>query len=99
MELTLIKTFLFQSTLPEKGATTNKSFGRYAYFNFNPRSLRRERQVPTTITFIAMSFQSTLPEKGATLLLIITTAGKDLFQSTLPEKGATLSAQRTTERK
>ena len=60
-------TWIFQSTLPEKGATLAMQIALQVSENFNPRSPRRERRpqkVPVVMLFV---FQSTLPEKGATI--------------------------------
>ena len=58
--------FLFQSTLPVWGATTQVTVAQGDMANFNPRSPCGERQQITAAIPGDMGFQSTLPVWGAT---------------------------------
>ena len=80
--------FLFQSTLPVKGATKLCDSLSCFFRNFNPRSPWRERRQSCAYVARYIIFQSTLPVKGATGLH---SSEKNawIFQSTLPVKGAT----------
>ena len=59
--------YLFQSTLPARGATVRLLLPGPPGDNFNPRSPRGERRfVGTEDQWLASLFQSTLPMRGAT---------------------------------
>ena len=57
---------VFQSTLPARGATRDRSHGERANAYFNPRSPRGERLRLWANVRSAQRFQSTLPARGAT---------------------------------
>ena len=85
------RAFLFQSTLPARGATPLFFQHLHRHRDFNPRSPHGERPNYVLTLVEACAFQSTLPARGATLLE--GNPGKQkLFQSTLPARGATLAA-------
>ena len=80
--------WLFQSTLPSRGATRVVHALRPTGVDFNPRSPRGERLTSLCHAPASARFQSTLPSRGATT----TSGGGDtnvVFQSTLPSRGAT----------
>ena len=59
-------TFVFQSTLPARGATADTALPASPRNYFNPRSPRGERLLPASVLCILSIFQSTLPARGAT---------------------------------
>ena len=84
--------FLFQSTLPLRGATCTAVPHRTAGGYFNPRSPYGERQRSRYTGCVRRGFQSTLPLRGATSNSVIFRCPCQ-FQSTLPLRGATLTNQ------
>ena len=60
--------YLFQSTLPARGATTSHRSTPRPWDDFNPRSPRGERLAGSERSFIPTPFQSTLPARGATAI-------------------------------
>ncbi len=58
--------FLFQSTLPARGATSRCTPSSNNCLNFNPRSPRGERPPARQTANSRRRFQSTLPARGAT---------------------------------
>ena len=59
--------FLFQSTLPARGATDMGIIAKKRWIDFNPRSPRGERLWELSTDSGGAIFQSTLPARGATL--------------------------------
>ena len=82
-------TFLFQSTLPVRGATASMASIKAAIDDFNPRSPCGERRRAANTRPGARKFQSTLPVRGATAALAVQRDYVPRFQSTLPVRGAT----------
>ncbi len=80
--------FLFQSTLPARGATFSQYLLHPSLKYFNPRSPHGERPSPRLATTTCPLFQSTLPARGATYRTGEFCASPS-FQSTLPARGAT----------
>ena len=80
--------FVFQSTLPARGATRRVQRLPCRQRDFNPRSPHGERTRGGDERGGGMAFQSTLPARGATAN-VATTVGISVFQSTLPARGAT----------
>ena len=62
--------FLFQSTLPIRGATSYHSFSWLPLRYFNPHSPYGERLKLTMTSIMTIIFQSTLPIRGATTAYI-----------------------------
>ncbi len=58
--------FVFQSTLPARGATLGVKHRQRRGDNFNPRSPRGERLSTLFLSATTARFQSTLPARGAT---------------------------------
>ena len=81
--------FLFQSTLPVGGATSDEEREIMKLHYFNPRSPWGERLKFTFSHRNFITFQSTLPVGGATLQPGDGNIAADGFQSTLPVGGAT----------
>ena len=79
----------FQSTLPLRGATSNRPKIPIQPPNFNPRSPYGERPTPPRPERMLKIFQSTLPLRGATRMWDHKNSQSG-FQSTLPLRGATL---------
>ncbi len=61
--------FVFQSTLPARGATLGVKHRQRRGDNFNPRSPRGERLSTLFLSATTARFQSTLPARGATLTM------------------------------
>ena len=59
--------WLFQSTLPARGATCTVHYKRSSVQHFNPRSPHGERQFILRPGVSRWIFQSTLPARGATV--------------------------------
>ena len=59
--------WVFQSTLPSRGATVKELLAGQIEYNFNPRSPRGERQWFSLLLLKKDRFQSTLPSRGATV--------------------------------
>ena len=85
----LVRVWVFQSTLPAKGATGRCGSHRYVIAGFQStlpaKGATRCNHQPRGKS----QFQSTLPAKGATWVCG-GVVHQDTFQSTLPAKGATL---------
>ena len=81
--------FLFQSTLPARGATVCIKFSTIWDCYFNPRSPHGERHGCYIIGNWEDIFQSTLPARGATRRVGANLHIRRQFQSTLPARGAT----------
>ena len=83
-----VNQFVFQPTLPARGATRRRRRKAHCRADFNPRSPHGERPRFVCSLRISFEFQPTLPARGATfcctLFLRLT-----LFQPTLPARGAT----------
>ena len=62
----MVVKYLFQSTLPSRGATSPDRSRKAVADYFNPRSPRRERQDLVLEESDTPKFQSTLPSQGAT---------------------------------
>ena len=67
-------TYLFQPTLPARGATALLIGNPIALVHFNPRSPRGERPSLSTGTYSRALFQPTLPARGATTVCRCRTA-------------------------
>ena len=89
----LVKPFLFQSTLPVRGATPKMLILCGRLLNFNPRSPCGERLIRYIHGNPKHKFQSTLPVRGATVRCPVVLRCVRLFQSTLPVRGATQFAE------
>ena len=89
IDLAMLPKFLFQSTLPARGATKIEilQFFEHEISIHAPREGSDERE--TLYHYKYHKFQSTLPARGATRLTAITNK-ISRFQSTLPARGATL---------
>ena len=81
--------FIFQSTLPARGATAFGWATGADGVHFNPRSPHGERPGESSISSQLSQFQSTLPARGATAIFSAVAFSSSLFQSTLPARGAT----------
>ena len=82
--------WVFQSTLPVRGATVGCCFRSCTSTHFNPRSPCGERRSWGSNSNPQYPFQSTLPVRGATGGPISTERSAEIFQSTLPVRGATV---------
>ena len=80
--------WLFQSTLPARGATQLQAHQKQQLFYFNPRSPHGERRsCQWRLRFCAISIHA--PRTGSDPLIYWTKENVMKFQSTLPARGAT----------
>ena len=92
MTLRIWRIFLFQSTLPMRGATIPLPMTCIPSFRFQSTlPMRGATAVPAPQSG-GCGFQSTLPMRGATIS-VDENLSKILFQSTLPMRGATFMAE------
>ena len=83
-----LRWYLFQSTLPVRGATYYSLCVPSATPYFNPRSPYGERRAAVLCLLAWIVFQSTLPVRGATMDMPMFPI-RIVLQSTLPVRGAT----------
>ena len=81
--------WMFQPTLPLRGATTRSPVPPARRDRFNPRSPCGERPPMTYIQAVDCGFQPTLPLRGATEVRRYSPKS-EVFQPTLPLRGATV---------
>ena len=79
--------FVFQPTLPARGATLLLAGQHLRERNFNPRSPHGERLPSATRAFGTSRFQSTLPARGATWYLKLTD-GREAISIHAPRTGS-----------
>ena len=79
----------FQSTLPARGATINRSFLSVLQVDFNPRSPHGERLIGLINQSKNLMISIHAPRTGSDITTSRSSCGIEIFQSTLPARGAT----------